>query len=109
MKYVVIALLNVKFGPILLPLKVDLFQIQEMLIVLNIDLLDFLLKHLLLIFLNHLSPLLLHLLELLVELLLSLGVCLYFLLDLGHLMLNRSKCPLYRLVLVLSEEELFAE
>jgi hypothetical protein len=55
---IVVPLLNVKLGPVFLPLEVDLLQVQQMLIVLHIDLLDLLLKHLRLIVLNQFVTLL---------------------------------------------------
>jgi len=41
---VVIPLFNMKFSPILFPLKVYLFQVKQMLVVLDINLLYLLLK-----------------------------------------------------------------
>lgn len=67
-EYVVVSLLYVELGPVLLPLEVDLLQVQQVLVVLHVYLLDLLLQQLLLVLLQHLIPLLLHLLQLPVQL-----------------------------------------
>jgi hypothetical protein len=46
MKYVVVSLFDMEFGPILFSLEIDLLHVQKMLVVLDIDLLDLLLEHL---------------------------------------------------------------
>jgi hypothetical protein len=53
---VVISLLDVKFCSVLLPFEVDLLQVQQMLVVLNVNLFNLLLQHLLLVLLDHLIP-----------------------------------------------------
>jgi hypothetical protein len=86
-EYVVVSLLYVELRAVLLPLKVDLLQIEQVLVVLHIYLLDFLLQQLLLVVLQHLAPVGLHLVQLPVKLRLFPGICLNLLLDLGYLSL----------------------
>jgi len=75
-----------------------------MLVIVDIDLFDFLLEHLLLVFFDHFVALVLHFMELLSQLRLPLGICLYLLLYLGDFHLYLGQCTLDRLVLVLSKE-----
>ena len=109
MEYVVVSLLNVELRSVLLPLEVDLLQIQQVLVVLHVYLLDLLLQQLLLVVLQHLAPVGLHLVQLPVKLRLFSGICLNLLLDLGYLSLYPVKCPLHGLIFVLREKQLLAE
>jgi hypothetical protein len=66
----------VKLCSILFPLEIDLFQVEQVLVVLHIDLFNLLLEHLLLVILYQFVPLLLHICQLLRQLGLLLGVTL---------------------------------
>jgi hypothetical protein len=107
--YVVVPLLDVELGPVLLPLEVDLLQVKEMLVILHIDLFNFLLQHLLLIVFQHFVPLLLHFHKLLRELSLFLGVALDIILEFSNLLFNLCESLRPLLILILGEKELFAE
>jgi hypothetical protein len=66
----------VKLCSILFPLEIYLFQVEQVLVVLHIDLFNLLLEHLLLVVLYQFVPLLLHICQLLRQLGLLLGVTL---------------------------------
>lgn len=68
MIYVVVPLLDVKLSPILLPLEIDLLEVEQVLIVLDVNLFDLLLEHLLLVVLDQLVPMMLHVSQLLRQL-----------------------------------------
>ena len=80
-----------------------------MLVILYIDLFNFLLQHLLLIVFQHFVSLLFHFCKLLCELSLFLGVALDILLEFSDLLFNLCEYLGPLLILILGEEELFAE
>jgi len=85
MENVVVSLFDMELGPILFSLEIDLFHVQKVLVVLDINLLDFLLEHLRLVVFDKFVTLGFHIGEVFGEGKLLLGVCLNVFFEFGDL------------------------
>ena len=106
---VVVSLLDVEVSPILLPLKVNVFQIKQVLIVMDIDCFYFLLNRFLLVVLQQLRASSFHLLQLATEAVLDCRVGINLLFDSLDFSLNSLDGCCLTFVFVFTQKQLFAE